>query len=152
MKKRILILCTGNSCRSQMAEGVLRHYGGENFEVFSAGTRPSKVNENAIHVMKEISIDISGHRAKSVSEFAGQNFDYVITVCDHANETCPVFPGKTTRLHWSFPDPPQTGTVSEEILNEFRKVRDMIHKKFKEAAEKGLHDITQPQQVAQGAK
>ena len=135
MKKRILILCTGNSCRSQMAEGILRHYGSNKFEVFSAGTKPSNVNPTAVQVMREIGIDISGHRSKNVSEFSGQPFDYVITVCDNAKESCPVFPGTSTRLHWSFPDPPHGKEITPEVLNEFRAVRDQIHRKFKRAAE-----------------
>src|SRR5688500_7740371 len=104
-KKRVLILCTGNSARSQMAEGLLRHMGGGNFEVESAGVEPSQVRPLAIEAMKEIGIDISGHRSKSVDEFIGQEFDYVITVCDNANESCPTFPGNTQRIHWSFDDP-----------------------------------------------
>ncbi len=127
MKKRVLILCTGNSCRSQMAEGVLRHYGDDRFEVFSAGTKPSKVNETAIQVMSEIGIDISGQRSKHVSEFAGQRFDAIITVCDNAKEACPVFPGNGIKLHWSFPDPAGG-------LDQFREVRDRIHAKFKQYA------------------
>ncbi len=123
MKTRVLILCTGNSCRSQMAEGILRHYGGEKFEVESAGSEPSKVNPLAIQVMGEIGIDISQHRSKHVKEFIGKNFDYIITVCDKANNVCPVFPGPSQRLHWSFPDP--------KALQEFRNVRDQIHTKFK---------------------
>jgi arsenate reductase len=116
-KKSVLILCTGNSARSQMAEGLWRREA-DRFDVFSAGTKPSRVRPEAIAVMKEIGIDISGHRSKTVDEFAGQEFDYVITVCDHANEICPVFPGKTQRLHWPFEDP------SDEAS--FRKVRDQI--------------------------
>lgn len=135
MKKKVLILCTGNSCRSQMAEGILRHYGSEKFEVESAGSVPSKVNETAIHVMKEIGIDISGHRSKHLKEFSGKSFDYIITVCDHADKTCPAFPGKTKRLHWPFPDPPHGKEVDNPILNEFRKVRDLIHVRFRQAAE-----------------
>ena len=138
MKKRVLILCTGNSCRSQMAEGVLRHYGSSRYEVFSAGTKPSSVNPIAIQVMKEIGIDISKHRSKHVDEFKGQSFDYVITVCDNAKEACPFFPGNTKRLHWEFPDPPHGEAVTESVIEEFRKVRDMIHEKFKTAAEKGF--------------
>ena len=95
-KKRVLILCTGNSARSQMAEGLLRHDAGDRFEVFSAGTKPSHVRPEAIAVMRELGIDISGHRSKSVDEFAGQSFDYVLTVCDNAKESCPIFPGKTS--------------------------------------------------------
>jgi arsenate reductase len=100
-KKRVLILCTGNSARSQMAEGLLRQDAGNRFEVASAGVEPSRVRQEAIEAMREIGIDISEHRSKSVDEFVGQEFDYVITVCDNANEQCPVFPGKTKRIHWS---------------------------------------------------
>ena len=140
MKKRILILCTGNSCRSQMAEGVLRHYGSSRYEVFSAGTKPSSVNPLAIQVMKEIGIDISEHRSKHVDEFKGQSFDYVITVCDNAKEACPFFPGNTKRLHWEFPDPPHAEAVTEAVLNEFRKVRDMILEKFKNVGLNGISE------------
>src|SRR5262249_27884759 len=98
-KKRVLILCTGNSARSQMAEGILRHDGGDAFEAHSAGVRPGGVRPEAIQVMREIGIDISGHRSKSVDEFIGQEFDTVITVCDNAKETCPVFPGRAERVH-----------------------------------------------------
>ena len=134
MKTRVLILCAGNSCRSQMAEGILRHYGSDKFEVESAGSEPSKVNETAVKVMKEIGIDISQHRSKHVSEFLGQHFHYIITVCDKANESCPIFPGVSRRLHWSFPDPPHQKEISPDIFNEFRKVRDLIHEKFKGVA------------------
>jgi len=137
MKTRVLILCTGNSCRSQMAEGILRYYGRDQFEVFSAGTKPSKVNETALRVMKEIGIDLSEQRSKSVNEFSGQSFDYVITVCDHAKESCPIFPGKSVRLHWPFPDPPHEKETTEEVLAEFRKVRDLIQARFRHAAETG---------------
>ncbi|CUT04804.1 arsenate reductase ArsC [Candidatus Kryptobacter tengchongensis] len=123
---RVLFLCTGNSCRSQMAEGLLRHLGDNKFEVFSAGTHPSFVHPLAIEAMKEIGIDISNHRSKSVTEFLGQSFDYVITVCDKAKESCPTFPGETKRIHWSFEDPAEaTGTI-EEKMKVFRKVRDEI--------------------------
>src|SRR5271154_4927409 len=98
-KKRILILCTGNSARSQMAEGLLRHDAGDRCEVESAGTKPSHVRSEAIAAMRELGIDISGHRSKSVDEFTGQRFDYVLTVCDNAKESCPVFPGKTVAIH-----------------------------------------------------
>ena len=104
-KRKVLILCTGNSARSQMAEGLLRHEAGDRFEVFSAGTRPTHVRPEAIEAMAEIGIDISSHRSKSVDEFVGQDLDYVITVCSNAKETCPVFPGATKRLHWPFDDP-----------------------------------------------
>lgn len=141
MKKiNVLILCTGNSCRSQMAEGILRHYGSDKFEVASAGTKPSKVNDLAIKVMKEIGIDISGHRSKNVSELIGQHFHYIITVCDNAKESCPIFPGNSIRLHWAFPDPPHEKEVTETVLDEFRRVRDMIHKQFRQVAESGKFD------------
>ena len=137
MKKKVLILCTGNSCRSQMAEGFLRHYGDDKFEAFSAGTKPSKVNETAIKVMKEAGVDISGQRSKNVTEYLNQPFDYVISVCDNAKESCPVLPGAATKLHWPFPDPPHDKDISEAVLNEFRKVRDLIQEKFKKVAETG---------------
>lgn len=131
--KRVLILCTGNSARSQIAEGILRHDGRTAFEVHSAGVKPGSVRPEAIQVMEEIGIDISGHRSKSVDEFIGQEFDYVITVCDNAKETCPVFPGKTNRIHQSFEDPPPQGTKSaEEMLSIFRRVRDEIREWMKE--------------------
>lgn len=117
-----------------MAEGVLKHYGGGRFEVESAGSQPSKVNPIAIQVMEEIGIDISHHRSKHVKEFLGKRFDYEITVCDKANESCPVFPGVLKRLHWSFPDPPHDKEVTVDRLNEFRRVRDLIHEKFKHFA------------------
>src|SRR6185295_3636648 len=120
-KKRVLILCTGNSARSQMAEGLLRHLAGERFEVESAGVEPSHVRPQAIEAMREAGIDISHQRSKSVDEFAGQEFDYVITVCDNARERCPVFPGKTKRIHWSFDDPATAEGDDEMRLAVFRK-------------------------------
>jgi arsenate reductase len=126
-KKRVLILCTGNSARSQMAEGLLRHDAGDRFEVESAGTHASLVRPEAIAVMREAGINISGHRSKNVEEFEGQRFDYVITVCDNARETCPVFFGATERLHQSFEDPPPPSVGSEEQrLAIFRRVRDEL--------------------------
>ena len=126
MKKRVLILCTGNSARSQMAEGLLRSSGGHRFEVFSAGTNPSLVRPEAIAVMSELGIDLSGHRSKHVGEFDGQHFDYVITVCDDANESCPAFPGNTRRIHWSVPDPAAIEGSEQERLAAFRRVRDSL--------------------------
>lgn len=122
--KRVLILCTGNSARSQMAEGILRHEAGDRFEVFSAGVSPSQVRPEAIEAMKEIGIDISEHRSKSVDEFVGQDFDYIITVCDNAKETCPVFPGKAQRIHKNFEDPPPApvGDYNSRMAI-FRRVR-----------------------------
>ena len=126
MKKRVLILCTANSARSQMAEGLLRHDHGERFEVESAGSRATAVRPEAIAVMNEIGIDISGHRSKSVDEFAGTNFDYVLTVCDNAKESCPIYPGHGKRLHHNFDDPAAVQGSDEERLSAFRRVRDEI--------------------------
>lgn len=126
--ERVLILCTGNSARSQMAEGLLRDHAGGRFEVFSAGTRPSRVRPEAIAVMRELGIDISGHRSKSVDEFSGQSFDYVLTVCDNAKESCPVFPGKTVMIHRSFEDPAALQGSEEERLALFRRVRDELRR------------------------
>ena len=125
-KKTVLILCTGNSARSQMAEGLLRHDAANRFEVASAGVEPTRVRPEAVEVMSEIGIDISGHRSKSVDEFAGQEFDYVITVCDNANEHCPIFPGDTKRIHWSFDDPAAVEGDNDVRLRVFRRVRDEI--------------------------
>lgn len=130
-KKRVLILCTGNSARSQMAEGLLREIGGNLLEVESAGVIASFVRPQAIEAMKEIGIDISGHRSKSVEEFTGQNFDYVITVCDNAKESCPVFPGEVKRIHWSFDDPAEAAGSKAEKLAVFERVRDEINEKLK---------------------
>jgi arsenate reductase len=124
MKKSVLILCTGNSARSQMAEGLLRHLAGERFEVFSAGTHPTSLNPNAISALADLGIDISHHRSKSVDEFATQSFDYIITVCDNARESCPVFPGPGERIHHSFPDPAAAPTCNQPTI--FRQVRDSI--------------------------
>jgi arsenate reductase len=126
-KKKLLVLCTGNSARSQMAEGLLRHEGGDRFDVFSAGTKPSRVRPEAITVMGEIGIDISGHRSKSVDEFVAQDLEYVITVCNNAKETCPVSPGTIKRLHWPFDDPAAVEGSDSVRLAAFRKIRDQIH-------------------------
>jgi arsenate reductase len=125
-KKQVLILCTGNSCRSQMAEGFLRHMAGDKFGVFSAGVKPTQVNPLAIKVMAEADVDISKHRSKSAMEFIGQKFDYVITVCDNAGQTCPIFPGKYEKIHWNLEDPAVVQGTEEEKLNVFRKTRDKI--------------------------
>ena len=130
--KRILVLCTGNSARSQMGEGLFRHIGGEGWEVHSAGTKPSLLRPEAIAVMKELGIDISGHRSKSVDEFAGQFFDYVITVCDNARDNCPVFPSNAERIHWSFEDPAAVEGSEEVRLAAFRRIRDQIHDRVNE--------------------
>ncbi len=123
---RILVLCTGNSCRSQMAEGFFRHYGNDKLEVFSAGIEPKGLNPKAVQVMEEIGIDISGQSSKHVSRYVGQSFDYVITVCDNAAKNCPVFPGHGKKLHWPFDDPAEATGSEEEILRVFRRVRDEI--------------------------
>ncbi len=130
-KPRILVVCTGNSARSQMAEGLFRHRLGDGYEIQSAGTKPTRVRPEAIAVMRESGIDISGHRSKSIDEFIGQEFRYVITVCDNARETCPVFPGKTERLHWSFEDPAAVEGSEEERLAAFRRIRDQIDARIK---------------------
>ena len=130
-KKRVLIICTGNVARSQMAEGLLRHLGGDHFEVFSGGLLPSYVRPNAIAVMKEIGIDISHHRSKSLNEFLDTPFDYVITVCDHASQHCPVFPGDAKRIHWSIKDPVAPGD-NEAQLEAFRVARDDLRHRITE--------------------
>jgi arsenate reductase len=126
MKKRVLILCTWNSARSQMAEGLLRHDAGDRFEVESAGTKPGRVRPEAIAAMKELGIDISDHRSKHVDEFQGQSFDYVLTVCDNAKESCPVFSGHTKRIDKAFEDPAAFQGTEGERLALFRRVRDEI--------------------------
>jgi arsenate reductase len=130
-KKRVLIICTGNVARSQMAEGLLHHLGGDHFEVFSAGLLPSYVRPNAIDVMKEIGIDISHHRSKSLNEFIDTPFDYVITVCDHASQHCPVFPGDAKRIHWSIKDPVAPGG-EEAQLEAFRVARDDLKRRIEQ--------------------
>lgn len=114
-----------------MAEGLFRHEAGDGYEVFSAGTKPTQVRPEAIAVMREIGIDISGHRSKSVDEFAGQEMDLVITVCDNANESCPVFPGRTRRLHWPFEDPAAVVGPEEQRITAFRSIRGQIHERIK---------------------
>ena len=142
MKKKVLILCTGNSARSQMAEGLLRHDDGNTFEVESAGTKLGTVRPEAIKAMQEIGIDISGHRSKHVDEFDGQRFDYVITVCDNAKESCPVFLGAVKRLHHSFDDPPPSVGTEEERMAIFRRVRDELRTYLKDftAKQRELHN------------
>ncbi len=126
MKKEVLFLCTGNSCRSQIAEGLLRYYKNKKYNVLSAGINPSNVNSKAIKVMTEVGIDISNHTSKSVNNFLNKKLDIVVTVCDNAKESCPVFPGKVKKLHWSFEDPAKAMGTEEEILVVFREVRDQI--------------------------
>jgi arsenate reductase (thioredoxin) len=123
---RVLILCTHNSARSQMAEALLRTYGEGRLEVASAGTEATKVNPFAVEVMREVGIDISGARSKHLNEFIEQEWDFVITVCDSAAESCPMFPGAAQRIHWSFPDPSAADGDAERKLATFREVRDAI--------------------------
>lgn len=138
-KIKVLFLCVSNSARSQMAEGLLRHYYGDKFDVYSAGAKETSVHPLAVEVMKEIGIDISNQRSKLVSEFFGQSFDYVITLCgDYSKEMCPAFIGKVKnkKLHWNFPDPVEVEGTLEEKLDFFKKVRDDIKKKIDEFVEK----------------
>ncbi len=141
MKKRILILCTGNSCRSQMAEGFLKSFD-NNLEVFSAGTKPAeKINPFAVKAMKEIGIDISAGIAENVDKYLDQSFDYVITVCDNAKETCPVFIGDVKhRLHIGFDDPADAVGSEEEVMPIYHRVRDEIKREFYEFYLKELKD------------
>ena len=131
-RRCVLFLCTGNSCRSQMAEAFLREIAGDGFEVASAGTIPVRVNPLAVRVMAESAIDISDQYAKSVDEMAGRHFDYVITVCDRAREVCPVFPGDAKKLHWSFDDPAEATGTEEQQVSVFRRVRDEIAKRVRD--------------------
>jgi arsenate reductase len=131
-RKSVLILCTGNSARSQMGEGLLRHLAGDAWEVGSAGTKPAGLNPLAVEAMREIGIDISNQRSKSVTEFDGKKFDFVITVCDSAAESCPVFPNAPTRVHWSLPDPADAQGTYEEKLAAFRAVRERLNQHLTE--------------------
>ena len=137
---RVLILCTGNSARSQMAEGLLRHYGAEVYEVVSAGIDPGFVRPEAIEAMREVGIDISSHRSKSIDEFIAQPFDYVITVCDNANQRCPVFAGASRRIHWSIEDPVAIGGDDETRLGAFRLARDELRERLRGFITTALED------------
>jgi len=140
MKPKVLILCTGNSCRSHMAEGILRRAAGDLLDVFSAGSRPAGfVHPNAIAAMEEIGIDISGHRSKPLDQFLNAGIATVVTVCDSANAACPVFPGPVCRHHWSFEDPPKAVRPGESEMEAFRRIRDEIKKVF-EAYAAGCRD------------
>jgi arsenate reductase len=139
-RQSVLILCTGNSCRSHLAEGILRAAAGDLIDVHSAGSKPAGyVHPEAIAVMREIGIDISGHRSKPLTEFLDQNINTVITVCGKADQVCPVFPGQLNRRHWGFDDPAQASGTPEEIRGEFRRVRDEIRGVF-EAYAAGLRE------------
>ncbi len=126
MKQRVLFLCTHNSCRSQMAEGLINHFLGDRVQAFSAGTEATRVNPLAIRVLAELGIDISGNRSKTLDEFAGESFDHVITLCGSANELCPLFLGGVKRVHIGFDDPSQLDGSEEQVLPEFRRVRDEL--------------------------
>lgn len=124
--KKVLVLCTGNSCRSQLAEGFLRQFAGNQAEIYSAGIETHGVNPKAIQVMSEVGIDISAHTSNHVDEYSDINFDYVITVCDNAKESCPYFPGQAVKFHENFPDPAKAKGTDQEIMEEFRRVRELI--------------------------
>ncbi|MFX1339571.1 MAG: arsenate reductase ArsC [Promethearchaeota archaeon] len=131
-KKKILFICTGNSARSQMAEGLINYFYNDKFEAFSGGTNPTKLNPYAIKVMSELGIDISNQRSKHFSEFYGTEIDIAMTVCDNAKKVCPVFPGAKKNIHNTFTDPAEATGTEEQILTIFRKIRDQIHKWIKE--------------------
>jgi arsenate reductase len=131
MKTRVLFLCTHNSARSQMAEGLLRHMAGDRFEAWSAGSERTRVHPLAIESMREIGVDIGNQRSKTLDELGGQQFDCVITVCDRANESCPFFPGQTQRMHWSFDDPSAAAGSDEERLRAFRNVREALQQRLR---------------------
>lgn len=126
MKKKILVLCTGNSCRSQIAHGYLQMFGGHKVEVYSAGVETHGVNPKAIATMQEDGIDISSHTSNNVLEYQGIDFDFIITVCDNAKERCPYFPGKAMKFHYNFPDPAKAVGTDEEVKKEFERVRNLI--------------------------
>jgi arsenate reductase (thioredoxin) len=130
-KQRVLFVCTHNSARSQMAEGLLRALGSDRFEAFSAGTQATHVRPLAIRVMAELGIDISGQESKTLDRYLDEPFEKVITVCDQAHESCPVFLGARERLHWSFPDPSEAGGTEEQQLDVYRHVRDAIRERIK---------------------
>lgn len=130
MATKVLFLCTGNSARSQMAEGLLRHLGGADVEAFSAGTDPKGVNPLSVKVMSELGIDISSHSSKHLERYLQDRFDFVITVCDRARESCPIFPGDVERIHWSFDDPADPAIPEEQRLRAFRRVRDEIKQRI----------------------
>lgn len=142
MKKKVLFLCTHNSCRSQMAEGIVNADLGDRFEAFSAGTVATGVNPLAAQVLAEIGIDISAHHSKTLDQFAGQEFDYVITLCGSANEQCPLFFGGVKRVHIGFDDPSQLQGAPEEVLKDFRRVRDRIREEIAAYLTKGAPEAS----------
>ena len=136
--KKVLVLCTGNSCRSQIAEAYLRHFAGEKAEIYSAGVETHGVNPRAISTMKEDGIDISQHTSNNIDEYVNIDFDFVITVCDNAKERCPYFPTKAKKFHQNFPDPAKATGTEEEILEQFREVRQMIKRYSQQFASDNL--------------
>lgn len=136
--KKVLVLCTGNSCRSQIAEGYLRHFGGSKAEIYSAGVETHGVNPKAIAIMAEDGIDISGHTSNNIAEYAGIDFDYVITVCDNAKERCPFFPSSAQKFHENFPDPAKATGTDDEVRQQFLHVRNLIKEYAKSFVEKYL--------------
>jgi arsenate reductase len=136
--KKVLVLCTGNSCRSQLAEGYLRHFAGKKAEIYSAGVETHGVNPRAIATMKEDGIDISGHTSNNIDEYKNIDFDFVITVCDNAKERCPYFPTNATKFHYNFPDPAKATGTEDEILAQFRQVRQMIKEYSEDFVNKNL--------------
>jgi arsenate reductase len=136
--KNILVLCTGNSCRSQIAHGYLQHFAGSKARVYSAGVETHGVNPRAVAVMKEDGIDISKHTSNNVNEYLNIDFDFVITVCDNAKERCPYFPTKAKKFHHNFPDPAKVSGTEEEIMDEFRTVRAMIKEYSEKFAKENL--------------
>jgi arsenate reductase (thioredoxin) len=131
-KERVLFICTGNRARSQMAEGLLRHAAGDRFDVYSAGTTPSGISDLTIEVMREVGVDVSGQRSKSVDEYAGESFHHIITVCDSARQVCPIFPGDGERLHWDVEDPSDTEARGVPLTEAFRRAREEIRKRVEE--------------------
>lgn len=126
MMRKVLVLCTGNSCRSQIAEGYLRYFAGDKAHIYSAGIETHGVNPRAVQVMKEEGIDLSGHTSNNIDEYTGVDFDYVITVCDNARESCPYFPTSAKKFHYNFPDPAKAQGSEQEIMHQFRVVRQLI--------------------------
>lgn len=138
IQKKILVLCTGNSCRSQIAEGYLRHFANGKADIYSAGIETHGVNPRAIATMKEDGVDISQHVSNHIDEYKNIHFDFVISVCDNAKERCPIFPGKAKRFHYNFPDPAKAVGTEEEVLEQFRSIRQLIKVYCKEFVEDNL--------------
>ena len=134
-KKKVLFICTGNACRSQMAEGLLRNMADEKFEVYSAGSHPSRVHPLSIRVMNEIDIDITHHTSDPIDKYFGEGIDYIITLCDNAREFCPTFPGKAKKIHWSVDDPFRSWKNDHKIIGRYRKTRDELQERIEQFIE-----------------